>query len=132
MTTIQKFGSQEKHIQTEGQWLHGETGIAYGINRPLLIQVVIPQRYREMMMLASAAAVKCPCCQTYHREVSKMWNASNEELNELTVIVATTTFWSNILHTQNYDYDAFVRETDGRIHDKEQKQTSSYFLVYLF
>lgn len=26
MTTIQKFGSQEKHIQTEGQWLHGETG----------------------------------------------------------------------------------------------------------
>lgn len=75
-----------------------------------LDESVIPQRYREMMMLAAAAAVKCPCCQTYHREVSKMWDASNEELNELTVIVASTTFWSNILHTQNYDYDAFVRE----------------------
>jgi AhpD family alkylhydroperoxidase len=36
-----------------------------------------------MMMLAAAAAVKCPYCQTYHKAVSKNWGASNEELNEL-------------------------------------------------
>ena len=36
-----------------------------------------------MMMLAAAAAVKCPYCQIYHEEVSKKWGASNEELNEL-------------------------------------------------
>jgi len=63
---------------------------------------VIPQKYREMMMLAAAAAVKCPYCQTYHKEVSKMWGASDEELNELAAVVALTTFWSNVLHTQNY------------------------------
>jgi alkylhydroperoxidase/carboxymuconolactone decarboxylase family protein YurZ len=28
---------------------------------------IIPKKYREMMMLASAAATKCPYCQTYHR-----------------------------------------------------------------
>lgn len=71
---------------------------------------VIPQKYREMMMLAAAAAVKCPYCQTYHKEVSKMWGASNEELNELAAIVALTGFWSNVLHTQNYDYNTFVNE----------------------
>ena len=27
---------------------------------------IIPKKYREMMMLASAAANKCPYCQTYH------------------------------------------------------------------
>ena len=73
-------------------------------------QSVIPEKYREMMMLAAAAAVKCPYCQTYHKEVSKMWGASDEELNELAVVVANTAFWSNILHTQNYDYDTFVKE----------------------
>jgi|SRR5918996_1067681 AhpD family alkylhydroperoxidase len=73
-------------------------------------QSVIPEKYREMMMLAAAAAVKCPYCQTYHKEVSKMWGASDEELNELAVVVANTSFWSNILHTQNYDYNTFVKE----------------------
>ena len=71
---------------------------------------LIPEKYREMMMLAAAAAVKCPYCQTYHKEISKMFGASEEELNELAVIVGQTSFWSNVLHTQNYDYDTFVRE----------------------
>ena len=31
---------------------------------------VIPQKYREMMMLAAPAAVKCPFCQIYHKEIS--------------------------------------------------------------
>lgn len=71
---------------------------------------IIPRKYREMMMLAAAAAVKCPYCQTYHKEVSKMWGASGDELNELAAVVALTAFWSNVLHTQNYEYDTFAKE----------------------
>jgi AhpD family alkylhydroperoxidase len=71
---------------------------------------IIPRKYREMMMLAAAAAVKCPYCQTYHKEVSKMWGASSDELNELAAVVALTAFWSNVLHTQNYEYDTFAKE----------------------
>jgi len=78
---------------------------------------VIPEKYREMMMLAAAAATKCPYCQTYHKVVSKMFGATEEELKELAVIVGLTSFWSNILHTQNYDYDTFA---------KEVKQISEY------
>ena len=71
---------------------------------------VIPEKYREMMILAAAAATKCPYCQTYHKVVSKMFGATEEELKELAVIVGLTSFWSNILHTQNYDYDTFAKE----------------------
>ena len=71
---------------------------------------IIPQKYREMMMLAAAAATKCPYCQTYHKEVCKMLGATDEELNELAVIVGMTSFWSNVLHVQNYDYNKFVQE----------------------
>jgi hypothetical protein len=39
-----------------------------------------------------------------------MWGATEEELNELAAIVAQTSFWSNILHTQNYDFNTFVKE----------------------
>jgi AhpD family alkylhydroperoxidase len=55
---------------------------------------VIPKKYREMMMLASAAATKCPYCQTYHREVAKMLGATDRELDELAVVVAGSAFWS--------------------------------------
>ena len=41
-----------------------------------------------MMMLASAAATKCPYRQTYHREVAKMLGATDQELDELAVVVA--------------------------------------------
>ena len=71
---------------------------------------VIPQKYREMMALAAAATMKCPYCQTFHRESAKMFGASEAELNELAAIVAHTSFWSSILHTQNYNMNRFMKE----------------------
>ena len=53
-----------------------------------------------MIMLAAAAATKCPYCQTYHKEVAKMYDAIVEELNDLAVIIGQTSFWSNVLHTK--------------------------------
>lgn len=71
---------------------------------------IIPQKYREMMALAAASAMKCPYCQTFHKESAKMYGASEAELNELAAIVAHTSFWSAILHTQNYDMNRFMKE----------------------
>ena len=39
-----------------------------------------------------------------------MWGATDDELKELAAVVALTFFWSNVLHTQNYEYDTFVKE----------------------
>ena len=57
-----------------------------------------------IVLLASAAATKCPYCQTCHTEVAKMFGATSQEVNELAVVVAQSVFWSNVLHVQNYDY----------------------------
>ena len=39
-----------------------------------------------------------------------MWGESNEELNELATMFAMSSFWSNVLDTQNYGYNTFINE----------------------
>lgn len=70
----------------------------------------IPPKYREMIMLSASAAAKCPYCEMYHREACKMLGATEEELSELAVLVASVGFWSNTLHTMNYDITRFAKE----------------------
>ena len=73
-------------------------------------QTKIPAKYREMISLAVAATLKCPYCETFHREAAKMNGATDEELAELGAIVGQVTFWSSVLHTMNYDMNTFMKE----------------------
>jgi AhpD family alkylhydroperoxidase len=73
-------------------------------------QSSIPPKYREMIGLAVAAALKCPYCETFHRGAAQMNGATEEELAEVGVLVGQTSFWSSILHTQNYDMNTFMKE----------------------
>ena len=70
----------------------------------------IPGKYREMISLAVAATLKCPYCETFHRGAAKMMGATDEELAELGALVGQVTFWSSVLHTQNYDMNTFMKE----------------------
>lgn len=87
-------------------------------------QTKIPPKYREMISLAVAATLKCPYCETFHRESSKMHGATNEELAELGAIVGQVTFWSSVLHTMNYDMSTFMKEFNamGEHFAKKQQQ----------
>ena len=73
-------------------------------------QSSIPPKYREMIGLAVAAALKCPYCETFHRGAAQLNDATEEELAEVGVLVGQTSFWSSILHTQNYDINTFMKE----------------------
>lgn len=84
----------------------------------------IPPKYREMMMLAAAAAAKCPYCEMYHSEACKMLGATEEELSELAVLVASVGFWSNTLHTMNYDIAKFAKELKKAGKHMESKNKS--------
>lgn len=75
-----------------------------------LEESVIPAKYREMIMLSAAASMKCPYTEMYHREAAKMMGASEEELSELSLLIASTGFWSNVLHSMNYDKEQFADE----------------------
>ena len=53
-----------------------------------------------------------------------MMGATDEELNELAVIIKMTSFWSNVLHAQYYDYNKFVQELQQmgeHVSNKENK-----------
>lgn len=73
-------------------------------------QTKIPVKYREMISLAVAVTLKCQSCETFHTEAAKMNGATDEELSEIGAIVGQVTFWSSVLHTMNYDMNAFMKE----------------------
>ncbi len=75
-----------------------------------LLESEIPPRYRELIGLAVAANIKCPYCQLFHREGAKMNGATEKELAEVTLLAGWTTFWSAMIHAQDYNYDTFKRE----------------------
>lgn len=76
----------------------------------ILGQSVIPPKYREMISLAAAATMKCPYCEMFHREVAKMYGATEEELAEVGILAGQTAFWSAALHAQHYDMTSFLKE----------------------
>ena len=72
----------------------------------------IPAKYRELVMLGVSAAIKCPYSTLYHREAARMMGASEEELAEISVLVSSTGFWSDVLHSMNYDKNKFAEELE--------------------
>ena len=75
-----------------------------------LEETVIPPKYRELVMLAVSAVIKCPYSTLFHREAARMTGASEEELAEMSVLVSTVSFWSDVLHSMNYDREKFAEE----------------------
>ena len=71
-----------------------------------------------IVLLTLAVATTFPYCQTYHTEVAKMFGATDQEVNELAVVVTQSAFWSNVLHVQNYDYNTFVKRADRETYVK--------------
>lgn len=80
----------------------------------------IPPKYRELIGLAVAANIKCPYCQSFHREAAKLHGATDAELAEISFLASWTARYSALIHAQNYDLDTFDEEL-GRIADHLQE-----------
>ena len=90
-------------------------------------QSVIPQKYREMMALAAAGAMKCLIVRHFLKKRQRCIELV-KELNELAAILAQTSFWSAMLHTQNYDLKVCTGiASTGRLY-VWQEIRFSYFL----
>jgi len=70
----------------------------------------IPAKYRELIGLAVAAAIKCPYCIYFHTRAAKMNGATDEEIAELAFLTRFTTGWSAILHASNIDLESFKKQ----------------------
>jgi AhpD family alkylhydroperoxidase len=97
-------------------------GFFDGVPRDLLVQMWpsvktymigqtrIPAKYRELIGLGVAMALKCAPCEAFHGSAARMNGASEEELAELKSIVGQVSYWSSMAQAMNYDMGSFMRE----------------------
>ena len=78
----------------------------------VLSETAIPNKYKELIGLGVSAATRCRYCAYFHREAAKLFGATDEEVNEASLIAKNTMGWSTYLNGQQYDFDEFRREFD--------------------
>jgi AhpD family alkylhydroperoxidase len=76
----------------------------------------IPNKYRELIGLALAAATKCRYCISYHTEVARLNGASEAEIEDAVHYAKSSMGWSTYLHGMQVDYEQFRQEL-GRVCD---------------
>ena len=75
-----------------------------------LDESAIPNKYRELIGLGIAGAMKCNYCAFYHTEVARLFGASEEEIEEAMHYAKMTSGWSTYVNGLQIDYDQFRDE----------------------
>lgn len=70
----------------------------------------IPNKYRELIGLAVAAATRCRYCTFFHTEMAKLNGASEAEIEDAVHFAKSTMGWSTYLNGLQLDYDQFKAE----------------------
>jgi AhpD family alkylhydroperoxidase len=75
-----------------------------------LQETVIPNKYKELLMLAVHAETHCRYCTLFHTEIAKLYGATDEEIQEAILLAKHTVGWSTYLNGIREDYDRFASE----------------------
>ena len=70
----------------------------------------IPNKYRELIGVAIAAATKCRYCALYHSEVAKLNGATENEIEDAIHYAKSSAGWSTYINGLQLDYDEFKDE----------------------
>jgi AhpD family alkylhydroperoxidase len=70
----------------------------------------IPNKYRELIGLAVAAATRCRYCTFFHSEMAKVNGATEAEIEDAVHFAKSTMGWSTYLNGMQMDYDQFKAE----------------------
>jgi len=85
-------------------------------------ETAIPNKYKELIGLGISAATRCKYCAYFHTEAAKLFGATEEEIQEASLVAKNTMGWSTYLNAVQYDYDIFVQEFDQiAAHVREQQ-----------
>jgi AhpD family alkylhydroperoxidase len=84
-------------------------------------QTLIPNKYKELLMLAVHAVDKCRYCTLFHTEAAKMFGASDAEIQEAVLLAKHTEGWSTWLNGIQEDYDHFRKEVQQIAENMKQK-----------
>ena len=70
----------------------------------------IPNKYRELIGVAIAAATKCRYCALYHSEVAKLNGATEDEIEDAVHYAKSSAGWSTCINGLQLDYYEFKDE----------------------
>ena len=70
----------------------------------------IPNKYRELIGLAVAAATRCRYCAFFHTEMAKLNGATEAEIEDAVHFAKSTMGWSTYLNGMQMDYEQFKSE----------------------
>lgn len=73
-------------------------------------ETVIPNKYKELLMLAVHAETHCRYCTLFHTEVAKLFGATDAEIREAVHLAKHTVGWSTYLNGIREDEDRFAQE----------------------
>jgi len=72
----------------------------------------IPNKYRELIGVAVAAATKCHYCAYFHTQFAKLNGATDAEIEDALHYAKSSAGWSTYINGMQADYDQFCKEVD--------------------
>jgi len=86
----------------------------------------IPNKYRELIGLAVAAAKGCEYCTYFHTQFARLNGATDAEIEDAVHFAKSNMGWSTYLHGMQYDLDQFKKDVDRIVaHAKASQKTAS-------
>ncbi len=82
------------------------------IKRVQLGETLIPNKYKELIGLAVAAATRCRYCAVFHTEAAKLFGATDDEVEEAMHYTKLVIGWSTYINGMQVDYDEFAAQVD--------------------
>ena len=70
----------------------------------------IPNKYRELIGVAIAAATKCRYCSFFHTEIARLHGATPAEIEDAVHYAKATAGWSAYVNGMQLDFEQFKRE----------------------
>ena len=80
------------------------------MKRVQMVPGPIPNKYRELIGIAVAAATKCEYCVYFHTEFARLNGASEAEIEDALHYTKSTTGWSTYINGSQADMDVFKSE----------------------
>lgn len=77
-----------------------------------LEKTLIPNKYKELLMLAVHAETHCRYCTLFHTEMAKMYGATDHEIQEAVHLAKHTVSWSTYLNGIREDEERFSDELE--------------------
>ena len=81
------------------------------IKRVQFGETLIPNKYKELIGLAVAAATRCRYCALLHTEAAKLFGATDDEVEDAMHSTKLVIGWSTYIHGMQVDYDEFKAMT---------------------